>query len=192
MRTPYEAAVRPAMQAAVRGGFSIIEFTLNTPGALREIEHFAADPDLVVGAGTVLTPDQVDAAVGAGARFIVSPVVDEAVIERAATHGVAAMPGCSSPTELLRAANAGAQLQKLFPAPASGASFVRACLGPLPQLKIVPTSGVDAGNAASWFAAGVWAVGFVAPLFDESLMREGDFDAIEARAVELLARCAPD
>jgi len=190
LRTPYEDAVRPAMEAAIRGGFKIIEFTLNTPGALREIDHFAGRPDLVVGAGTVLTPDQVDAAVGAGARFIVSPVVDEAVIDRALHHGVASMPGCSTPTELLRAANAGAELQKLFPAPASGPSFARACLGPLPQLKLVPTSGVDASNAAGWFSAGVWAVGFVAPLFEERLMRERNYDAIEARAAELLASCA--
>jgi Entner-Doudoroff aldolase len=178
------------MEAAIRGGFKIIEFTLNTPGALSEIEHFAARSDLVVGAGTVLTPLEVDAAVAAGARFIVSPVVDEAVIERAAHHGVASMPGCSTPTELLRAANAGAELQKLFPAPASGPSFARACLGPLPQLRLVPTSGVDASNAADWFAGGVWAVGFVAPLFDERLMRERDYDAIETRAINLLESCA--
>ena len=86
LRTPYAAAVRPAMQAAVEGGFRFVEFTLNTPGALEAIAAFAADDRLVVGAGTVMSAEQVDQAVDAGARFIVSPIVDEPVVEQRAAH----------------------------------------------------------------------------------------------------------
>jgi Entner-Doudoroff aldolase len=190
LRTSIADAVEPAMEAAVRGGFRVIEFTLTTPGALGCIERFSARAGLVVGAGTVIEVDDVDNAVRAGARFLVSPVVDEAVIERAVELGVAIMPGTSTPTEMLRAWRAGAVLQKIFPAPAGGPAFARACLGPLPFLRLVPTSGVDRENAAAWLAAGAWAVGFVAPLFDSRALEAGRFDRIERRAVELLAAIA--
>ncbi len=192
LRTSIADAVEPAMEAAVRGGFRVIEFTLNTPGALVCIERFSSRPELVVGAGTVIEVDDVDNAVRAGARFVVSPVVDEAVIERAVDLGVAVMPGTSTPTEMLRAWRAGAGLQKVFPAPGGGPSFVAACLGPLPFLRLVPTSGVNRENAASWLAAGAWAVGFVAPLFEKSFLEEGRFDRVEQRARELLAAVDPD
>jgi Entner-Doudoroff aldolase len=186
LRTGIEEAVAPAMEAAVRGGFRIVEFTLNTPGALARIEEFSARDGLVVGAGTVLEPAEAEDAVRAGARFLVSPVVDEAVIERALSLGVAVMPGTHTPTEMLRAWRAGAPLQKVFPAPGIGPAWARACLGPMPFLRLVPTAGVDADTAAAWLDAGAWAVGFVAPLFDSELMRQGDFAAIEHRARELL------
>lgn len=186
LRTNVADAVAPAMEAAIRAGFRVIEFTLNTPNALQHIEEFSARESLVVGAGTVLTAADARTAVDAGARFIVSPVVDEAVIDEAAKLGVAAMPGTHTPTEMQRAWAAGAQLQKLFPGPAGGASYVKACLGPLPHLKIVPTSGVDADNAADFLEAGAWAIGFVAPLFAPEDMAEGRFDRIEERARRLL------
>ncbi len=187
LRTSNAGAVVPAMEAAVRGGFRIVEFTLNTPGALACIEDFSKRPNLVVGAGTVIEVDDVDEAVRAGAEFLVSPVVDEAVISRAIDLGVAIMPGTQTPTEMLRAWRAGAVLQKIFPAPNQGPAFARACLGPLPFLRLVPTSGVDKDNAAAWLAAGAWAVGFVAPLFDARDLAEGRFDRVEKRARELLA-----
>jgi Entner-Doudoroff aldolase len=190
LRTSIPEAVEPAMEAAVRAGFRVVEFTLTTPGALNWIEKFSAREGLVVGAGTVIEVDDVDDAVRAGARFLVSPVVDETVIERALLLGVAIIPGTRTPTEMLRARRAGAVLQKLFPAPAEGPAFVRACLGPLPFLRIVPTSGVDRKNARDWLAAGAWAVGFVAPLFDARAMEQGRFDVIEQRARELLAAVA--
>ncbi len=190
LRTSIAEAVEPAMDAAVRGGFRVVEFTLTTPGALGCIERFSARPGLVVGAGTVIEIDDVDDAVRAGARFLVSPVVDETVIERAVRLGVAIMPGTRTPTEMLRAWRAGAVLQKIFPAPTEGPAFARACLGPLPFLRLVPTSGVDRENAAAWLAAGAWAVGFVAPLFDPRVLEEGRFDWIERRARELLAAVA--
>jgi 2-dehydro-3-deoxyphosphogluconate aldolase/(4S)-4-hydroxy-2-oxoglutarate aldolase len=186
LRTGVEDAAAPALDAAVRAGFRIVEFTLTTPGALERIAEFSRRDGVVVGAGTVLTVEDARAAVEHGARFLVSPVVDEAVIEEAARLGVAAMPGAHTPTEMQRAHRAGAQLQKLFPAPGLGPAYVRACLGPLPFLRIVPTNGADAGNAGAWLAAGAHALGFVAPLFDASEVESGRVDLIEARARALL------
>jgi Entner-Doudoroff aldolase len=186
LRTGIADAVEPAMSAAVRGGFRIVEFTLTTPNAYEHIADFSGRPGLIVGAGTVLSPEEARRAVAAGARFLVSPVVDEAVIARANDLGVAMMPGCHTPTEFLAAHRAGAPLQKLFPAPAGGPAYLRACLGPLPFLKIVPTNGVDASNAGDWLRAGAWAVGFVAPLFDPADLAARRFDAIERRARTLL------
>lgn len=190
LRTSEEAAAGPAMEAAVRGGLRIVEFTLTTPGAYDRIAEFAARDGLVVGAGTVLEVEQARQAVKAGARFLVSPVTDEAVIEEARALGVAVMPGAHTPTEMLRAHRAGAQLQKLFPAPGQGPAFVRACLGPLPFLRIVPTNGVTVENAGAWLAAGAHALGFVAPLFDRDEVLSGQVDRIEARARALLGAVA--
>ncbi len=176
-----------AMQAAVRGGFRIVEFTLTIPGALDLVEEFSRRPDLVVGAGTVMTPGEARSAVEHGAQFLVSPVVDADVIAAGLSLGVAFIPGCHTPTEMLAAHRAGAPLQKLFPAPANGPAFVRACLGPLPFLKIVPTNGVDASNARAWLEAGAFAVGFTHALFDPREIDAGRFAPIEERARELLA-----
>ncbi len=186
LRTPIADAAKPAMEAALRGGFEVIEFTLTTPGAFELIGEFARRPGIVVGAWTVLTTDDAGRAVESGARFLVSPVVDEAVIDAAKSLGVAVMPGTHTPTEMLRAHRAGAELQKLFPAPGIGAPYVKACMGPMPFLRIVPTSGVDDSNAAEYLAAGAFAVGFVAPLFDPDDVAAGRFDRIEQRARTLL------
>ena len=185
LRTSEASAAAPAMEAAVRGGFRIVEFTLTIPEVHDRIAEFSRRKDLVVGAGTVLTVEDARAAVEHGARFLVSPVVDEAVIEEATRLGVAMMPGVHTPTEALRAHRAGAQLQKLFPAPGLGPAYVRACMGPLPFLKIVPTNGCDAENAGAWLAAGSYALGFVAPLFNEAEVLAGRGDLIEARARKL-------
>ncbi len=186
LRTDIEDAAAPAMEAAVRGGFRIVEFTLTIPGALDRIAEFSRRDDLVVGAGTVLSVEDAQAAVERGARFLVSPVVDRDVIAEATRLGVAMMPGTHTPTEMLEAHRAGAPLQKLFPAPGIGPAYVRACLGPLPFLRIVPTAGVDESNAAAWLEAGAHAVGFVAPLFDAADVRARRWDAIETRARALL------
>ncbi len=190
LRTDLPDAVAPAMDAAIRAGFRICEFTLTVPHAFEHIAAFSKRDGIVVGAGTVLTVADARRAVEAGARFLVSPVVDEAVIEEASRLGVAVMPGTHTPTEMLRAHRAGAALQKLFPAPGIGPAYVKACLGPMPFLRIVPTSGVDASNAAAYFAAGAFAVGFVAPLFDAADLAAGRFARIEQRGRELLAACA--
>lgn len=187
LRTHDQENAALAMEAAIRGGFRIVEFTLSIPGVFDLVREFAQRADLVVGTGTVM--DEIDArhSVAAGARFLVSPVVDEGVIAIAGELGVACMPGTHTPTEMLRAYRAGAQLCKLFPAPAGGPAWVRSVLAPLPYLKIVPTNGVDERNAAEWLGAGAFAVGFVAPLFDAADIRAGNWDAIEARARRCLA-----
>lgn len=186
LRTRIEEAAGPAMDAAIRGGFRIVEFTLNTPGALDRIAELSRREGLVVGAGTVLTVEDARSAVGHGASFLVSPVVDETVIVEAEALGVAMMPGAHTPTELLRAHRAGAPLQKLFPATGGGPDYIRACLGPLPFLRIVPTSGVDGSNVRPYLRAGAWAVGFVASLFDAADLEQARWDRIERRARELL------
>jgi Entner-Doudoroff aldolase len=187
LRTDRAEAAAPAMEAAVRGGFEVIEFTMTTPGALELIEAFSQRKGLAVGAGTVLTVEHARDAVAAGACFLVSPVVDEAILDEARELGVAAMPGTHTPTEMVRAHRAGAQLQKLFPAPGIGARYVSACLGPMPFLRIVPTNGVHLNNVEAYLKAGSFAVGFVKPLFDPQDLQEGRFDRIEARARDLLA-----
>jgi Entner-Doudoroff aldolase len=186
LRTSDAEAAEPAMESAVRGGFRVIEFTLSVPNVFKLISKFARQPDLVVGAGTVLTVEEARRAVDAGAQFLVSPVVDESVIGEADRLGVAAMPGCSTPTEMLRAYRAGAPLQKLFPEPGPGPAWVKQTLGPLPFLRIVPTSGVTLENVMHYFAAGAFAVGFVASLFPACEIAERHFDRIEARARKMI------
>jgi len=181
-----ETAVQ-AMEAAVRGGFRIVEFTLTIPGALDLVEEFSRRHDLVVGAGTILTEDEARTAVKRGARFLVSPVMDPRMIAAGSALDVAFIPGCHTPTELLAAHRAGAPLQKLFPAPGSGPAYVRACMGPLAFLKIVPTQGVDATNARAWLDAGAFAVGFTHALFEADDLRAGRYERIEERARVLLA-----
>ena len=190
LRTDDQEKAALAMEAAVRGGFRIIEFTLTVPGAYDLVRDFSRREDLVVGTGTVMTAGDVQRSVEAGARFIVSPVVDETVISAARELGVASMPGTHTPTEMLQAHRAGAQLCKLFPAPAGGPAWVRSVLGPMPFLKIVPTNGVTPENAAEWLAAGVYAAGFVAPLFFPADIDAGRWDAIERRARECVAAMA--
>ena len=182
LRTNSQEKAAQAMEAAVRGGFRIIEFTLTIPGVYDLVRDFSRRAGLVVGTGTVMDEAQAQLSVESGARFLVSPVVDEAVIAAAGELGVAAMPGTHTPTEMLRAHRAGAQLCKLFPAPAGGPAWVRSVLGPMPFLRIVPTNGVDEHNASDWIAAGVFAVGFVAPLFPADDIEAGRWDAIEERA----------
>ena len=171
-----------AMEAAIRGGFRTIEFTLTIPDVYDLVRDFSKREGLVVGTGTVMEEEQAQRSVEAGARFLVSPVVDEVMISAAAQLDVACIPGTHTPTEMLWAHRAGAQLCKLFPAPAGGPDWVKSVLGPMPFLKIVPTNGVDEHNAGAWLDAGAFALGFVAPLFVADDIEAGNWDAIEARA----------
>ena len=187
LRTDDQEKAALAMEAAVRGGFRIIEFTLTIPGVYDLVREFSRREGLVVGTGTVMDEVEARHSVAAGARFLVSPVVDEGVIAAARELRVASMPGCATPTEMLRAHRAGADLCKLFPAPAGGPAWVRSVRGPMPYLRIVPTNGVDEHNAGDWIAAGAFGVGFVATLFDPADLAAGNWDAIEARAGRCLA-----
>ena len=187
LRTNDQEKAAKAMEAAIRGGFTIIEFTLTIPGVFELVQDFSRREDLIVGTGTVMNVEQAQQSVEAGASFLVSPVVDEAVIVAANELNVASMPGTHTPTEMLTAHRAGAQLCKLFPCPQGGPDWVRAVLGPMPFLKIVPTNGADQHNAGEWIAAGAYAAGFVAPLFVASDIAAGRWDAIEERAIACLA-----
>lgn len=188
IRTSDRQLADDAMQAAVRGGFRLVEFTLTTPGALELIHAFSKQPDLLVGAGTVMTPQQAEQARAAGARFLVSPICDPEIIAVAHKYDCVAIPGTATPTEMQAAHRAGAEFCKLFPAPANVAAFVKATLGPLPHLRIFPTNGVDLDNAADVLSAGAAGVGFVASLFEPEWMATGNLDAIEQRARDLLAQ----
>lgn len=191
LRTSRREVAKPAMEAAIRGGFRVCEFTLTVPDAYGLIAELAAVDDIVVGAGTVLTVEEAREAVAAGARFLVSPVTDEAVIAAAGGLGVAVMPGAATPTEMLLAHRAGAPLIKLFPAPAGGPVWLRSALAPLPFLKVVPTNGVDAENVGDWLAAGAWAAGFTTTLFDPADMKARRWERVTERARTILERSRP-
>ena len=191
VRTDDQSVAEQAMAAAVEGGFRVIEFTLNTPGALELITQFrSTDESLLVGAGTVMTPQAAKEAVNAGAQFIVSPVCDSAVIREAGEMGVVSIPGTQTPTEMQNAHEAGADFVKLFPAPTNVAEYIRYILGPQPHLKIFPTSGVTLDNMLKVLEAGAAGVGFVGPLFDSQSMRNRNFDDIRERAEKIVALLA--
>jgi len=187
LRTNDQEKAALAMEAAIQGGFTIIEFTLTIPGVYDLVKDFSRRAGLVVGTGTVLNKEDARLSVEAGAQFLVSPVVDEAVIFAANELGVASMPGTHTPTEMLLAHRAGAQYCKLFPCPHGGPDWVRSVLGPMPFLNIVPTNGVDHHNAGEWIAAGAVGVGYVAPLFVAADIAAGNWDAIEERARKCIA-----
>ncbi len=188
LRTADRDAVRPALEAAIAGGFRIIEVTMTTPDCLEHISALGERHGLVVGAGTVLSVDDAKEAMAAGARFLVSPVVDAQIITFCRQHDLVSMPGTFTPTEMMTAHRAGADLIKLFPGPANGPDFLRMVRGPLPFLRIVPTSGVTEENVDAWFAAGAFAVGFVASLFDADDIKLRRFEAITARAARMVAK----
>ncbi len=191
VRTDDQSVAEQAMAAAVEGGFRVIEFTLNTPGALELITQFRSlDESLLVGAGTVMTPQAAKEAVNAGAQFIVSPVCDPAVIRKAGEMEVVSIPGTQTPTEMQHAHNTGADFVKLFPAPHKVAEYIRYVLGPQPHLKIFPTSGVNLDNMLEVLEAGAAGVGFVGPLFDPQSMRNRNFDDIRERAKKIVALLA--
>lgn len=188
LRTKDPEVVAPAIDAAVRGGFRIVEVTMNTPGCLDQIARLRKNRDLTVGAGTVLTLEDAKLAMAAGAQFLVSPVTDAQVITFCRQHDLVSVPGTLTPTEMMTAHKAGADVVKLFPGPANGPAYVRAALGPMPFLRIYPTHGVDEANCTDWLEAGAFGVGFVGTLFDPSELRRGRFDAIEERARRMVQK----
>jgi 2-dehydro-3-deoxyphosphogluconate aldolase/(4S)-4-hydroxy-2-oxoglutarate aldolase len=153
-------------RAAIRGGLRVLEITLTTPGALEAISTLADDGDAIVGGGTVLTADEARAVAAVGGRFALSPVFHPEVVDEAHLHGLLAVPGTSTPSEILTAHRHGVRMVKVFPAGAQGGpAFLRAVRGPLPDVLLVPTSGPTAENAAEYFDAGAVAVGVGGPEF---------------------------
>lgn len=160
---------RPALLALVdelaEAGVRVIEITLDAPSGTDDLAavraHLAVrgDATYVVGAGTVLRLEQLDAARDAGADFIVAPILDLALVRAALDIGMPVIPAGLTPTEIVAAWSAGATFVKVFPASAVGSAFVKELRGPLPEIDLVPTGGVDGTNAAAFLAAGAAAVG---------------------------------
>jgi 2-dehydro-3-deoxyphosphogluconate aldolase/(4S)-4-hydroxy-2-oxoglutarate aldolase len=186
IRTDRLDRVLRAAQAALAGGFRIVEITFSFPEASRAIAKLAENEDLLLGAGTILTREQVREAVDAGARFLVSPCVLPEIIDAARDLQVAIIPGAFTPTEIYTAHTLGADIVKIFPGVKFGPDYLRAIRGPLPQIPIMPTSGVDSGNVAEWFRAGAVAVGAVGSVFDCTLIQNSDWDEITKRATEFM------
>jgi 2-dehydro-3-deoxyphosphogluconate aldolase / (4S)-4-hydroxy-2-oxoglutarate aldolase len=189
LRLPDAAQTVRAAEWLVAGGVTALEVTLTTRGAIDAIRELVArhGDAALVGAGSVLEPDQARRAVDAGARFIVSPVCLPEVIEAAAALGVPAMPGAFTPTEALRAHQAGASIVKVFPSEVLGPAFIKGVLAPMPFLKLMPTGGVTPDNVGQWLAAGAIAVGLGSALADPKLVAAGDEAAVVARARTLVA-----
>jgi 2-dehydro-3-deoxyphosphogluconate aldolase/(4S)-4-hydroxy-2-oxoglutarate aldolase len=190
IRTDNQKVAEQAMRAAVAGGFRVVEFTLTTPGALNLITQFRENDDLIVGAGTVMSPTVVQEAVEAGAQFLVSPVCSVDVIQEAKKLDVVTIPGTFTATEMESAHRAGADFVKLFPAPANVAEYIRFILAPLPHLKIFPTSGVTLDNMRDVLQAGAAGTGFVRPLFNPEMIRNKNYDGIRQRAEAIVERLA--
>jgi 2-dehydro-3-deoxyphosphogluconate aldolase/(4S)-4-hydroxy-2-oxoglutarate aldolase len=162
------APVVDACRAAVRGGLTLLEITLTTPGALAAIEAMAKEDGVVAGGGTVLTPDDARRVADAGGRFALSPVFDPAVVDEAHRLGLLAVPGTTTATEVLAAHRHGARMVKVFPASAiGGAAYIRALRGPLPGIPLVPTNGITAETIPDYVAAGAVAVGVGGDVFPE-------------------------
>jgi 2-dehydro-3-deoxyphosphogluconate aldolase/(4S)-4-hydroxy-2-oxoglutarate aldolase len=186
-----QAAVLPrVVEALAAGGVRAIEVTMTVPGAIESIRQLAAraSDDLLLGAGTVLDPETARRTIDAGARFVVSPVSRPSLIEACHAAGVPALPGCYSPTEILNAWDAGADIVKVFPAGGLGPAFFKDVRAPLPQVKLMPTGGVSIDNAGEWIRAGAVAVGVGSALVDPRLVAAGDFAAITERAARIVER----
>jgi 2-dehydro-3-deoxyphosphogluconate aldolase/(4S)-4-hydroxy-2-oxoglutarate aldolase len=171
-------------EALVAGGADVVEVTLNTRGALvmlRAIaQHFGSR--LVVGAGTVLSTEAAIEAADAGARLIVSPHLDEAIVRSCAERQIACIPGSFTPTEILQAWRAGASMVKVFPAGSVGPRYIRDVRAPLNDIPLVPTGGVTLENATEFIRAGASALGLGSALVDPKVVVTGDWDHLTATA----------
>jgi 2-dehydro-3-deoxyphosphogluconate aldolase/(4S)-4-hydroxy-2-oxoglutarate aldolase len=179
---------REAAFAALRGGVRVLEVTLTTPGALDTIAALAREADAIPGAGTVLDPEDVRRVEEAGGRFGMSPIVDPAVIARAAERGLLFTPGAATPTEVMAARRAGAHVVKIFPiGPLGGVAFLRAIRGPLPGIPFLPTNGVKVEETAEYLRAGAVALGFGREVFPPEALARRDLGAVEEAARKLVA-----
>lgn len=182
----------PVIDALGAGGVRAIEVTMTVPGAIRLIEAIAPTlpKDVVLGAGTILDPETARQAILAGARFIVGPVLNPAVISLCHRYDVAVAPGCFTPTEILAAWEAGADIVKVFPATALGPGYLKDVRGPLPQVRLMPTGGVSVANAGAWIRAGAVAIGVGTALVDPAAVAEGRYGAVTETAAAFVAAVA--
>jgi 2-dehydro-3-deoxyphosphogluconate aldolase/(4S)-4-hydroxy-2-oxoglutarate aldolase len=176
---------RRAVAAILKGGISVLEITMTVPGAVGVIKALSAeiDPEVIIGAGTVLDPKTARACIEAGAQFIVSPALNLETIALCGQLGVVVMPGALTPTEVVTAWSAGADFVKVFPAGAvGGASYLKALKAPLPHIRLVPTGGVSLETAAAFIKAGAEALGVGGDLVDVKALREGRDEVVTERA----------
>jgi 2-dehydro-3-deoxyphosphogluconate aldolase/(4S)-4-hydroxy-2-oxoglutarate aldolase len=181
--------LRAVVDAIAEGGIRALEITMTVPGAVDLIRELGPTlPDgFVLGAGTVLDADTVARVADAGARYVVSPVFRRSVIDACHARGMAAMPGCFTPTEILEAWDAGADIVKVFPATTLGPSYLKDVRAPLPQVKLMPTGGVTVENAGDWIRAGAVAVGVGTSLLDAKAIADGRFAVLRTNAERMIA-----
>lgn len=175
------------VEAFAAAGIRGVEITFNTPGAPAIIEELARrHADIVVGAGTVLTVDDVAKAAGAGAQFILSPDTNPEVVAAAKSRGLLSVPGAYTATEVLAAVRAGADIVKIFPAGAAGAAYIKDLLGPLDGFRFMAVGGVSLENTASFFRAGAVAVGVGGQLADKKLIAARNWKGLQTLAARFL------
>ncbi len=181
--------LRAVVDALAEGGVRALEVTMTVPRAIEMIGQLAPllPKGFLLGAGTVLDAETARLAILAGAQFVVGPVFRPDVITMCHRYDVAAMPGCFTPTEILSAWEAGADIVKVFPATALGPGFFKDVRGPLPQVKLMPTGGVTLDNAGDWIKAGAVAVGVGTALLDAKAIASGAYEVITANAKRIVA-----
>jgi len=184
-----ETAIK-AIEAIYRGGIRSAEITMTVPGAIKALEKIADQfgDKIMLGAGTVLDPETARACMLAGAQFFVTPSLNLATIEIARRYSKVICAGALTPTEVLTAWQAGSDVVKIFPANAlGGAKYIKSLKGPLPQVEMIPTGGVNLETAGEFLKAGACAVAVGGELVDAKLIRENRYDRIEELAREYLA-----
>jgi 2-dehydro-3-deoxyphosphogluconate aldolase/(4S)-4-hydroxy-2-oxoglutarate aldolase len=194
VRSPDSSRLVEACRALEDGGVTVVEITMTVPGALdviRQVRSQLGDR-LLLGAGTVLDPETARAALLAGAEFIVAPTVNLEVVRLCRRYHKLVMPGAFTPTEVLTAWEAGADIVKVFPADVVGPAYFKALRGPLPQVRLMPTGGVDLNTAADFLKAGACCLGIGGQLVEPKTIAAGDFDRIRNLArqyVSIVRQC---
>ncbi len=189
LRAPSAQVCLQATDALITGGVTGIEVTYSTPDAaavIAAIRHRYGS-DVVLGAGTIRTEGQAEAAAEAGAEFLVSPGTREQSTQAMIDTGLLVMSGALTPSEVMTAVSLGVHVVKLFPASLGGPAFLRALRGPFPEVTFVPTGGVTEGNLADWLAAGAVAVGAGGELCSPAAMAAGDWATITSSAARFRA-----
>ncbi len=184
-----DAAVQ-AVEAIYKGGVRAAEITMTVPGAIRALEKVADlfGDKIMLGAGTVLDPETARACMLAGAQFFVTPALRISTIEICKRYSKVICPGALTPTEVLTAWEAGADVVKVFPCGnVGGAKYIKALKGPFPQIEMIPTGGVNLDTAGDFLKAGACAIAVGGELVDAKTIKEGRFEVIEDRARQYLA-----
>jgi 2-dehydro-3-deoxyphosphogluconate aldolase/(4S)-4-hydroxy-2-oxoglutarate aldolase len=193
VRTPSAETAFQAVEAIFRGGVRAAEITMTVPGAIRVLEKLADHfgDKLMLGAGTVLDPETARACMLAGAQFFVTPSLRVSTIEMAKRYSKVICPGALTPTEVLTAWEAGADVVKVFPCGnVGGAKYIKALKGPFPHIEMIPTGGVNLETAGEFLKAGACAVAVGSELVDTKSLQEGHPEVIEERARQYLSAIA--